>query len=114
MYAVVSSFGAALADEQEADALQQFYWRIHSFRQEEVGAGLALVNFYFSGEKNRWRFRGYFFYPFDEFGTIEARHDQVGEHQVNSALREPLQRLLRVVVSQYAVASGFQHYFSDG
>src|SRR3954463_4787386 len=110
----MGAFRSAFADEQQTYTLQQFYRRVHSFGQENVGASFALVNFYFAGEKNRRCFRGDVLDAFDQLGAVDAWHDQVCQHQIYSSLSESLQRLLCVGERQHTVASGFQHYFSNG
>src|SRR5208282_4686019 len=51
---------------------------------------------------------------FDELASIQTRHGQIGEHQVDSALLKTLQRFLAATAGDYVIAAGFQHDFADG
>ena len=51
---------------------------------------------------------------FDQPRTIHTGHDQVGEHQVDAAAAEGLERHFATVACEHAVAPRFQHNFADG
>ncbi len=52
--------------------------------------------------------------PFDQFGAVQAGHDEIAEYQVDAAPAERLQRVVPVVAGDHAIAAGFQHDFADG
>ena len=103
------ALGTALPNQQQADALQQLDWRVHPFGQENVGLAVTIVDFDFARQKNSRSLGREALDLFDQPGSIQTGHNQIGQDQVDAALFEALQSLGASRAGEHAIASGFQH-----
>src|SRR5579864_60984 len=73
---------AALADQQNADTLEQFRGRVHAFGKKDVRLHVFVVNLYFAGKDDRWNGRVAALHAAHQFGAVEFRHHQVTQDEV--------------------------------
>ena len=105
--------GAALADEQSADAFESFLRRALAFGEESVGAAGAFVVFYAAADDDSGDVGEDFFHLTDEFVAIGLGHDEVAENEIDAALFEAIERFVGIEGGANAVAAGFEHEFSN-
>jgi len=103
-----------LAHQQQTDSFQQFNRGIRAFGQEQIGAALAIVEFNFSGEENRWRLRRQVLDLFDQLLPVASWKNEVAQDQVDTSDLENLDRLFGRHTGNHPIPARFQHHFSNG
>src|SRR5581483_4985697 len=110
----VIALWAALADQQETDALQQLDRRVHPFGQEDISLRVPVINSNFTGEQNSGSFGRDGCYFLDKLCPMKAWHHQVREHEIDSTLLESLERLLGPGTGEYTLAARFKQDLANG
>src|SRR5580700_12087395 len=87
----------ALANQKQAYTFQQFGGFVHSLAEEDVGLCFAFINLDASRDQHCRSLRRIAFHFLNQPRTIHARHNQVGEHQVDAAAAKGLERHLTAV-----------------
>src|SRR5258708_12846530 len=113
-WALLHSFGAALADQKQTDALQQVGGRIHSPGKEHVGLRVVIVNADLARNQDGRGVGRETLDGGDQLRAVEARHGHVGDHQIDAAQLEAFQRFFAARVAGDAIAAGFEHDFAIG